>query len=264
LQQMVGTGGFIEQFVSLGGVAVINVAGELGSQLAVAPDGVGFDASTQHNDEAIDQSLHPYITGIGFGGEPLDPTDFHGWSPTDYGMLTNLPERANVLLENSDGPSWVEYQHGDGRVIVTTLTYYWLGKPNSDMAPARNLLRYSRFYSGSAYTPAPTVTATLSPTPTPTRTITPTPLRSATPTRTPSRTPSPTPVILPGDLNHDGLVNEDDLDDLIATIYLGTDPPDHDLNGDGVVNAADISALMQLIPVPTAAVDKRRAAPLAR
>ena len=45
-----------------------------------------------------------------------------------------------------------------------------------------------------------------------------------------------------------GHVNEDDLNDLIATIFLGTNPPEFDLNGDGSVNATDVAALVLLIP----------------
>jgi hypothetical protein len=232
----------------LGGVAVINAAGTQGGQLAIAPDGVGFLNPPQHDSETLLLPDHPYVTGLGFGGEPLKTSDFNSWLPTDYGYLTNLPEDATIIMQNSNGPSFAEYRHGDGRVIVTTLTYYWLGKPNADMAPARNLARYSRFFSGSAFTPAPTVTATLSPTPTPTRSITNTPLRSPTQTPTPSRSPSPTPMNIPGDLNGDGHVNEDDLNELIAAIFLATNPPEFDVNGDGSVDATDVAALVLLIP----------------
>ena len=153
LQQMVAPGGLIEQFVNLGGVAVLNVAGTLGDQANIAPGGVGFSSAAQHVSEQILTPAHAYITGAGFGGEALGTSDFDNWQPTDYGTLMNLPANAAVLLANNDGPSLAEYKYGAGRVIVSTLAYCWDSKPASQGAAARNLLRYSRFYSGSAQTP---------------------------------------------------------------------------------------------------------------
>jgi hypothetical protein len=250
LRGMVGTRGFIEQFVSLGGVAVINIAGNPGNlvnQDSVAPDGVGLLAVAPHDSESIPAgaSSHPYFTGAGFGGEPLSEVDdFTGWGPTDVGILSNLPTGATILLNNSDGPSLAEYQHGDGRVIVSTLTYCWDSERNSQLAAARNLLRYSRFYMGSALTPAPTVTQTSTPTLTPTPTITPTPRPTATATSTRSPTPTPTSSLLLGDLNCDGVVDALDLDGLIVVIFEGDAPPEADVNTDGEVTSADIPALL--------------------
>jgi hypothetical protein len=225
LAGLVATGGVIEQFVSMGGVAVINMAGTVGGQSAVAPDGVGFDGSA-HNSESIKVPQHPYFTGLGFAGETLTSFNFDGWQPTDFGSLNNLPDGATALLQNSDGGvTLAEYPHGDGRVIVSTLSYCWIGKPDSDGAPAHNLLGYSRFYSGSAQTPAPTVTPTFSPTVTPTRTNTVPPSATATP------------------LPH----TASDLDSIIEAIFAGTNPPQDDVNNDGTVTAADIPALLDLL-----------------
>lgn len=242
LHQLVLDGGFIEQFVWLGGVAVINAGGLVGDQPGIAPGGVGFSMVAQgHDEEEINEPDHLYIAGIPFGGDVLGPYDFNGWGPTDLGILTNLPDDATIVLYNSDGPSWAEYQHGAGRVIVTTLTYCWDTEPKSQGAAASNLLLYSRFYSGFATTPAPTVTATGSPTPTrspkptntPTATFTPinrtqTP---ATPTPTPPATPTPPPTLV----------------DVIGTIFQEIDSGDADLNGDGEVTAADVTSLIELI-----------------
>lgn len=245
LQGMVAPNRFIEQFASLGGVAVINVAGKLGSQDSVAPGGVGFVAVAAHDSENILVPDHPYFTGAGFGGEPLsEENDFAGWGFTDLGILSNLPSDATILLNNSDGPSLAEYQYGDGRVIVSTLTYCWDSERNSQLAAARNLLRYSRFYMGSARTPAPTVTQTSTPTLTPTPTITPTPRPTATATSTRSPTPTPTSSLLLGDLNGDRVVDALDLDALIVVIFEGDAPPEADVNTDGEVTSADIPALL--------------------
>lgn len=206
---------------------------------------MGFAGSTQHNSESIQIQNHPYILGADFGGQLLGSTAFSNWQPTDFGTLTNLPPQATVLLTNSDGPSWAEYAHGAGRVIVTTLSYCWDTEPLSQGAAASNLLLYSRFYSGSALTPAPTVTQTGTPTVTPTstatRTFTPGTPRSPTPSRT------PTPTILRGDADGNGSVNVDDLDALIHALFSPTSPPGADVNADGVVTAADVPALLDLL-----------------
>jgi hypothetical protein len=251
LQQMVATGGLIEQFVSLGGVAVLNVAGSLGDQLNIAPGGVGFSSVAQHVSEQILTAQHPYITGATFGGAALDTGDFANWQPTDYGTLTNLPGNAAVLLTNNDGPSLAEYQYGDGRIIVSTLAYCWQDKPATQGDAARNLLQYSRFYTGSALTPGPTVTQTGTATPTRTRTVTRTPTAtmpvSPTPTPTPTPTPNPTPATPPGDLNGDGSVDSNDLPLLIEALFMDEPPPEADVNADGQVTAADIAALLTLL-----------------
>ncbi|MFI5398145.1 MAG: hypothetical protein ACHQ9S_21630 [Candidatus Binatia bacterium] len=201
LRQMVSSGGVIERFVSQGGVTVINVAGASGDQADVAPDGVGFSAATQHDGESILAATHAYITGAGIGGEPLSVADFSAWQHTDMGTLTSLPGGATPVLANSDGQSWVEYRHGDGRVIVTTLTYCTGAEPNSQQAAARNLLRYSRFFSGSAFTPGPTLppqpTVTATRTPTSTATVTSTPTVTPTPTLTLTPEPTLTPTLTP-------------------------------------------------------------------
>ena len=226
LSQLVASGGVIEQFVSMGGVAVINVAGTLGDQTSVAPDGVGFADGTTHDGETILLPQHPYFTGLGFAGEPVTSDDFANWQPTDFGSLTGLPGDATILLQNSDGgPTLAEYRHGAGRVIVSTLSYCWIGKPDSDGVAARNLLRYSRFYSGAAETPASTVTSTFTPTVTP----------SPSPTkRIPTATPRPT-------------AGPADIDALIDALFSGTNPPADDFNGDGAVTAADVPALLDLL-----------------
>ena len=245
LRAMVAPGGTIERFVALGGVAVLNVAGTLGDQPAVAPDGVGFLGLSQHEAEQLLTPLHPYVTGAGYGGEALDSASFEGWLPTDYGVLSDLPGDATTVVANSTGPSWVEYVHGAGRVIATSIGFCWQGRPPSQQAAARNLLRYAPFYQGSAQTPAPTVTPTGTPTATrtlrPTRTPTPAPFRSATPTRT------STPGIPPGDLDGDGRATAADVILLVNALFVAQPPPVADVNGDGRVSVADIPALIAAI-----------------
>jgi hypothetical protein len=238
LREMVAPGGFIDRFVSSGGVAVINAAGLLGEQLDIAPRGVGFSGAAPHDSETILTPVHPYFTGLGYAGDTLTVANFNGWQPTDLGTLTNVPADATVLLRNSDGPALVEYTHGAGRVIVSSLRYCWEDELLPEFA-TRNLLRYSRFFQGSAATPGPTVT------PTPTATATPSMTASTTPSRT--RTATETPVVLPGDVDGNGRIDADDLVALIEALFDVTPPLAADVNQDGAVRAADIPALLPLI-----------------
>jgi hypothetical protein len=190
-------GGFLERFVNLGGVAVINVAPNtnLGNITFadIAPRAVDFLSTVSSNQAVISAPSHPYITGNGYGGAPLDLSSFLSWGATLEGVISDTPVDATIVLRHSDGrPVWVEYNHGAGRVILTTLNYCKAG-PESRGAALENLLRYSRFFSGLAQTPGLTVTPTNTPTATATGpTRTPTSTRTATPTREPTSTMTPT------------------------------------------------------------------------
>lgn len=245
LKALVAPGGVIEQFVNSGGVAVINATGASENQPNVAPDDVGISGTSQHDSETIALATHLYITGGGYGGELLSTDSFGSWQHTDLGILTNVPSGAKIVLANSDGPSWAEYRHGNGWVIVTTLTFCTGSEPKSQQAAARNLLRYSRFLFGSAFTPTATLSATATVPPSPTSTpsqmptntstgtktatplVTSTIMSSVTPTGTTSRTATVTPTLAQtrtvtasatpapepcvGDCNNDGPVTVDEL-----------------------------------------------------
>ena len=227
-------GGFIHRFVSLGGLAVINVAPaptatpSTPKRPNLAPRGVGYQPPLMTEGETINAPQHPLITGQGFGGVPLSGTSFSAWAPTDRGYLTDVPLDATVLLKNARGPTMIEYNHGAGKVIMTTLTFCTPSQPSSIGDALDNLLEYGRFYLGGAQTPALTVTPTLTPTPTATGqatatgTRTRTPLVSATPTETPTPEDSatPTPVACVGDCDGSGTVEINELL-LMVNISLG-------------------------------------------
>lgn len=259
LQRMVAPGGVIDRFVSLGGVAVINTAGLPADQGQVAPAGVTLATATAHNSEEIAAPDHPYITGLGYGGNLLGTADFDNWGPTqptDLGTLelTNLAATPTTVLAHAgDQATWVEYRHGEGRVIVTTLSYCWAADPSvltpSQRAATANLLRYGSFFSGSAFTPAPTVTATGSPTPTFTprfRTPTPTPVRTGSPTPTATATPTPP---CPGDCTRNGVVTVDEILSAV-NIALGHAQLDActpaDTNRDGQITIEEILAAIDV------------------
>jgi hypothetical protein len=166
------------------------------------------------------------------------------------GFVTGVPSDGTVVLTDNDGePTWVEYNHGLGRVIVTTLTYCVTGQLSRGVV-LRNLLAYSRFYFGLAQTPGLTATPTNTPTTTATGpTRTPTSTRTATFTRPPTATITPTPMER-GDLNDDGLIDALDLAALIAALFDSNPPAAADVNDDSRVSAADVPALIESIAAP--------------
>lgn len=231
LTQLSRPGGFIDRFVSLGGFAVINVGGDQ-SAPNVAPRGVGYTLTPLSNQDLIETATHGYITGEGFAGAQLDADSFLRWEPTDEGVLTNVPADATVVLRRfDDGPTWVEYNHGAGRVIVTTLDYCKSG-PKSRGVTIENLLSYSRFYRGLAQTPGLTVTPTNTPTATATG-----PTRTPTSTRTPTFTREPTSTATPTEVPLIPLV------DLIATLFDPNPPAEANINADARISVADVVAL---------------------
>ena len=228
-------GGFIHRFVEIGGLAVINVAPSASLPTSVqlrpglAPRGVGYQPPLTSSSESINRPTHPFITGQGFGGEPLSSARFASWNPTDRGYLTNVPADATIILRNSSGPTMIEYPHGNGKVIVTTLTFCTPDQPLSMGTPLDNLLKYGRFFLGGAQTPPPTVTPTLTPTATLTGLATATATRTrsgaVTPTATETAplgdTATPTPGICAGDCDDRGIVDVSDLLRMV-NIFLGS------------------------------------------
>lgn len=269
VREMSAPGGFIERFVALGGVAVLNVAGSANEQPDVAPRGVGYRRSSADNEISIELPAHPYVVGQGYAGTRLTAEMFALWNPTAVGHLTNVPADATVLLRStraSKDPLWIEYNHGAGRIIVTTLTYCTPDQPASFGKPLENLLKYSRFFHGGAQTPGLTVTPTPTPTATatgatatPTRTrtssptatvpvtLTPTVQATDTPTLLPTETPPPTdtPTVVPcvGDCTGDDQVTVDELVRGV-NIALGNAPVEEctalDADGSGTVTVDEL------------------------
>ena len=241
-------GGFIYRFVELGGLAVINVAADPSAtptsvtRRSIAPLGVGYQPPLSSASEIINMPQHPFITGEGYGGLPLSTISFDDWGPSDRGYLTNLPPGATILLRNSRGPTLIEYIHGAGKVIVSTLPFCTPSQAASSGDALSNLLEYGRFFRGNAQTPLPTVTSTPTPSATPTglatrtSTRTRTPLVTATSTNTPLPldTPTATPVSCVADCDGNGSVSISELV-IVVNISLGardlSDCPSGDVAG---------------------------------
>ena len=134
-------------YVQAGGVAVINIASYLSSANDIDPAGTDLYRTRTHDAETILLPDHPYITGQPYGGSVLTTGDFGNWYSTDYGWLTGYPAASQVVLQNTDGASWIQYPYGSGQVIVTTLLYGWAGG-GARGAPLENLVEYALALSG--------------------------------------------------------------------------------------------------------------------
>jgi uncharacterized repeat protein (TIGR01451 family) len=134
-------------YVQAGGVAVINIAGNIGSANDIDLAGTDYHREYTYNAETILLPDHPYITGQPYGGSVLTTSDFNSWGSTDHGWLTGYPPASQVVLQNTTGPSWLQYPYGSGQVIVTTLTYGW-GGGGGRGTPMGNLIKYALALSG--------------------------------------------------------------------------------------------------------------------
>ncbi|WP_137287203.1 ThuA domain-containing protein [Halorussus salinisoli] len=118
--------GKIERYVENGGTVVGHIGdggypcygGYTGSFL---PKGVGHTLEYYDNMSVVDDS-HPVLDGI-------SPGALDGWNYSTHGYLTNVPGDATVAYGVSgnptDRPTFVEYDHGSGRVLATTQTMEW-------------------------------------------------------------------------------------------------------------------------------------------
>lgn len=267
LRLLSAEGGFIERFVFFGGVAIINVQGDGQDENGLAPGGVRFVRTpVRHNTADVLDPTHPYITGLGYDGVLLDGRSFTGWGPTDEGILADFPDDADVLLENVDGPSLIEYNYGQGRVMVSTLTYCTEELLGSQGDALDNLLKFGRFFDGLAQTPGltftptptptptqtggtPTQTASHTPTETPTPTATPvppTPTATVLPTGTPTETPTPPPACA-GDCNRDGQVTVNEIVTSVGIAVAESDLeacPPADIDGSDEVTVDELVVIV--------------------
>ena len=98
------------------------------------------------------------------------------------------------------------------------------------------------------WTPTRTTTAMRSPSVTPTATQNRTPPATLAPSATPTPTATPLITQIPGDVDGDGLLTNDDLAAVTAAVFDAAPPAMADVNGDGCVTAADLLALHCLLP----------------
>lgn len=116
LSRYVERGGTLVGHVGTGGYPCYG-----GQSDGVLPQGVGHTLN-YYESMSVVSGGHPVLDGIG-GGE-LD-----GWNYSTHGYLTNVPADATVVYglsgNPSSNPTYVEYDHGDGRVLATTQTIEW-------------------------------------------------------------------------------------------------------------------------------------------
>lgn len=149
LRNAVADGGSLQQYVANGGILVVNAAGRVGSQQDIAPGGIDYDSMGIGNIVNIAEAAHPYVTGQGYGGFNLNDTDFQGWFYTHHGHVNadslrgKNPVVGDVdVLQNDLGPAFVEYEYGEGRVVVTTLTVGWAMGGEARGEAQDNLINY--------------------------------------------------------------------------------------------------------------------------
>ncbi len=107
-------------FTLSGGVVV--VTGVDGASLDVAPGGTDAEAlSSGAGPVSIVDTDHPSISGAGIGGTVLTAAELDPSGVGGRGSLQNTPDGAIVIAQNSDGPVAVEYSHGNGHVLISSL-----------------------------------------------------------------------------------------------------------------------------------------------
>lgn len=149
-----GMGGSLEQYVYNGGTLVINIASNsFLTNYDIAPGGVDYyrgdtDNAAVHNSEFFSTPLHPYLTGVGYGGYMLAMDQFQSWKFTDQGYLLDVPDNASIVMRYGPAcePTFIQYDYGCGTVILDTLTYGW-GTIGARQQPLDNLINYALYAS---------------------------------------------------------------------------------------------------------------------
>lgn len=123
----------INKYVFNGGVLVAHVADygwidDTWNGLNILPANVGHishDVNENYlaNNIYINDPSHPVVKG-------LPGNYFNSWSHSAHGIFTNVPGGTNIVMESSDGdegdgPTYVDYKYGKGRVLATTQTFEW-------------------------------------------------------------------------------------------------------------------------------------------
>lgn len=116
LSRYVENGGTLVGHIGTGGYPCYG-----GSSDSILPQGVSHSL-TYYESMTVLTETHPVLDGISDG-------DLDGWNYSTHGYLTNVPGDATVVYGVSGSPSskptYVEYDHGDGRVLATTHTIEW-------------------------------------------------------------------------------------------------------------------------------------------
>jgi xyloglucan-specific exo-beta-1,4-glucanase len=66
-------------------------------------------------------------------------------------------------------------------------------------------------------------------------------------------TDTATPSVLIGDVNHDGVVDQRDIDAVVHAVFVSPDTPNNlifDVNADGRITAADVAAVVEHLHQP--------------
>ena len=120
--------------------------------------------------------------------------------------------------------------------------------PSATDAPSSTATRSASPTATPTSTPTRTTTATRSPSVTPTATQSRTPPATLTPSATRTQTATPLFTQIPGDVDGDGHLTNDDLAAVTAAVFDPDPPAIADVNADGRVTVADLPALLHSLP----------------
>lgn len=135
-------------------VAAIRVGSEnLGSFIDIDVLGTDYDDTYWHDGQKMNVT-HPFITADPWGGTTLKIADFNGWTYTDVGLLLNPPTSQlgyNQILYNTevsiDYPTMLEYDYGQGHVIVDSMSSLNGGWGIGNAQVAENYIKYMEYVS---------------------------------------------------------------------------------------------------------------------
>ena len=136
----------IASWVAHGGVLSANLAdcasapgaggGWSHSACSVTASSYTFVGGVKHigsfsDENTIVTSSSPVVTGKyggTHGGQIVDNSclkDLDCWGSSSHAYFTNLPSGTAIILRETNGPVFIEYQYGDGLVIATTTSIEW-------------------------------------------------------------------------------------------------------------------------------------------
>src|SRR5436853_1906278 len=136
----------IASWVAHGGVLSANLAdcasapgaggGWSHSACSVTASSYTFVGGVRHigsfsDENTIVTSSSPVVTGKyggTHGGQIVDNSclkDLDCWGSSSHAYFTNLPSSTTIILRETNGPVFIEYQYGDGLVIATTTSIEW-------------------------------------------------------------------------------------------------------------------------------------------
>jgi Secretion system C-terminal sorting domain len=112
--------GVLEEYVGSGGWIQFHMATNSHTPAMMLWDGTTYSNTGNENSNFMgpDGLDHPALEGV------VEP---YLGNAANHGILTNFPQDAFIIVETSTAsPTYIEYEHGQGNVVVTTMTMEFL------------------------------------------------------------------------------------------------------------------------------------------